>query len=52
MKKTNRKPRRDRQQERRLERARNIEMFIRITREEMTTMLANLEIIVDELRSK
>jgi hypothetical protein len=43
--------RRDVQQERRLERARNIESFIRITREEMTSMLAALEIIVDELRN-
>jgi hypothetical protein len=52
MKSPRRKPRRDRQQEKRLERARNIEMFIRTAREEMTTMLADLEIIVDELRGK
>ena len=36
-----------RQQERRMEQARNIEMFIRTTREEMTPMLADMEIIVD-----
>jgi hypothetical protein len=53
MKSDHQKPRRrDRQQERRMEKARSIEMFIRTTREEMTTMLADLEIIVDELRAK
>jgi hypothetical protein len=48
-----RKPcRRDRHQERRLEQARTIEQFVRITREEMTSMLAALEVIVDELRAE
>ena len=50
--KPTRKPRRDAQYERRVERAKTIESFIRITREEMTSMLAALEIIVDELREK
>jgi hypothetical protein len=50
MKPTRKPRRRDVQRERRLEQARNIETFVRMTREEMNQMFSDLEIVIDELR--